>query len=129
MGFSGADLAELCQRAAKAAVRDSINAEELRGQIGKSIAEDDDEDDIQYITRRHFEEAFAGARRSVSVADLAKYDQFKMKFSPSYLASGPNTASGPGQQQRNSAFILDWPDAQAHSKVRKISRFSQFYEN
>lgn len=29
-GFSGADLAELCQRAAKAAVRDAIAADELR---------------------------------------------------------------------------------------------------
>jgi transitional endoplasmic reticulum ATPase len=34
-GFSGADLAELCQRAAKAAIRDAIAAEELRKQAAE----------------------------------------------------------------------------------------------
>lgn len=33
-GFSGADLAELCQRAAKAAIRDAIAAEELKASDG-----------------------------------------------------------------------------------------------
>merc|ERR1719214_43352 len=57
-GFSGADLAELCQRAAKAAIRDAIAADELKG------ADDNMEDDTATeITRKHFEEAFAGARR------------------------------------------------------------------
>merc|ERR1711904_572063 len=57
-GFSGADLSELCQRAAKAAVRDAIAADELK---------DGDEDmgEGNEIGRKHFEEAFAGARRSV----------------------------------------------------------------
>ncbi len=32
-GFSGADLAELCQRAAKAAIRDAIAADELKAWI------------------------------------------------------------------------------------------------
>merc|ERR1712125_67262 len=51
-GFSGADLAEFCQRAAKAAIRDAIAAEELQG--------DDKMDDGAgaEITRKHFEEAF-----------------------------------------------------------------------
>merc|ERR1712137_1144861 len=62
-GFSGADLAEFCQRAAKAAIRDAIAAEELQG--------DDKMDDGAgaEITRKHFEEAFAGARRSVANND------------------------------------------------------------
>merc|ERR1719329_881416 len=54
-GFSGADLAELCQRAAKAAIRDAIAADELKG--------DDDPMDAgmgNEIPRKHFEEAFAG---------------------------------------------------------------------
>merc|ERR1712157_668761 len=54
-GFSGADLAELGQRAAKAAIRDAIAAEEL----------DKDAMDVGHeIGRKHFEEAFAGARRA-----------------------------------------------------------------
>merc|ERR1711869_153171 len=51
-GFSGADLAEFCQRAAKAAIRDAIAAEELK-------AGDDamDTEATNEIGRKHFEEA------------------------------------------------------------------------
>jgi len=92
-GFSGADLAEFCQRAAKAAIRDAIAAEELK-------AGDDAMDDTSgEITRKHFEEAFGGARRSVAGADLAKFDQFRKKFDPVYK----NTASGEG-------CMIQWPD-------------------
>merc|ERR1711970_268054 len=55
-GFSGADLAELGQRACKAAIRDAIAAEELRQ--GDDNAMDDGAG--AEITRKHFEEAFAG---------------------------------------------------------------------
>merc|ERR1712217_752193 len=94
-GFSGADLAELCQRAAKAAIRDAIAADELK-------AGDDamDEDASSEIGRKHFEEAFAGARRSVASNDLAKFDQFRKKFDPVYM-----TQSGGG-----SGVMINWPD-------------------
>jgi len=65
-GFSGADLAELCQRAAKAAIRDAIAADELKGgddTMGDELGSE--------IGRKHFEEAFAGARRSVDATQLA----------------------------------------------------------
>merc|ERR1712019_280914 len=95
-GFSGADLAELCQRAAKAAIRDAIAAEELR-------AGDDamDTEGSSEIGRKHFEEAFAGARRSVASNDLAKFDQFRKKFDPVYMSQ---TATGGG-------VVINWPDA------------------
>eukprot|EP01069_Polyplicarium_translucidae_P002608 Polyplicarium_translucidae@DN2081_c0_g1_i2.p1 len=95
-GFSGADIAELCQRAAKAAVRDTIAAEEL-----KAGEEMQDEDLPREITRRHFEEAFQGARRSVAVGDLTKYDNFRNKFDPSYKTQ---VTGGEG------ALLMDWPD-------------------
>merc|ERR1712188_259038 len=60
-GFSGADLAEFCQRAAKAAIRDAIAADELAG------GDDAMGDETAEIGRKHFEEAFAGARRSVGI--------------------------------------------------------------
>merc|ERR1712139_403229 len=94
-GFSGADLAELGQRAAKAAIRDCIAAEELK------TGEDDMDAGGNEITRKHFEEAFAGARRSVANNDLAKYDQFRKKFDPLYKAGG------------DSAFSMAWPDEPA----------------
>merc|ERR1719150_43944 len=80
-GFSGADLAEFCQRAAKAAIRDAIAAEELKD------GDDTMDDTSGEITRKHFEEAFGGARRSVAGADLAKFDQFRKKFDPVYKNS------------------------------------------
>ena len=40
------------------------------------------------IGRKHFEEAFGGARRSVAASDLAKYDQFRKKFDPIYMRRG-----------------------------------------
>merc|ERR1712176_764966 len=96
-GFSGADLAELCQRAAKAAIRDAIAAEELK-------AGDDAMDDGvgSEISRKHFEEAFAGARRSVASNDLAKFDQFRKKFDPVYM----NSSGGGGP-------LINWPDEPA----------------
>merc|ERR1719150_2108197 len=94
-GFSGADLAELCQRAAKAAVRDAIAAEEL-----KAGDEAMDTDGGSEIGRKHFEEAFAGARRSVASNDLAKYDQFRKKFDPVYRASSGGEGS----------INIQWPD-------------------
>jgi len=96
-GFSGADLAELCQRAAKAAIRDAIAADELKG--GDDTAMDDDAG--AEIGRKHFEEAFAGARRSVGITDLAKYDQFRKKFDPVYMNS---TGGG------DSIPAINWPD-------------------
>jgi len=88
-GFSGADLAELCQRAAKAAIRDAIAADELK-------TDDMDVDEANEITRKHFEEAMGGAR-SVAVTDLAKYDQFRQKMQPTYNQGGGGTT-------------INWPD-------------------
>merc|ERR1711862_1089101 len=95
-GFSGADLAELGQRAAKAAIRDAIAAEELKAGDGDAM----DDSAGAEITRKHFEEAFAGARRSVANNDLAKYDQFRKKFDPFYKSG---TGEGGG-------FQMQWPD-------------------
>jgi transitional endoplasmic reticulum ATPase len=91
-GFSGADLAELCQRAAKAAIRDAIAADELK------TDNDMDTDGTSEISRKHFEEAMAGARRSVAITDLAKYDQFRQKMNPTYNKGGDGGA------------VINWPD-------------------
>jgi transitional endoplasmic reticulum ATPase len=41
-------------------------------------------DTVPVITRTHFEEAFANARKSVSVHDLYKFDEFRKKMDPAY---------------------------------------------
>jgi len=87
--FTGADITELCQRACKAAIRECIAAEEDRRRLAADAGEDAEmdenvEDPVPVITRRHFEEAFAAARRSVNTHDLHKFEEFRKKFDPVY---------------------------------------------
>lgn len=85
--FSGADITELCQRAAKAAIRDSIQAEEdykrlNAPQNGEDVDMSGMVDTVPMITRKHFEEAYGTARTSVSVHDLYKFEEFRKKMDP-----------------------------------------------
>ena len=82
--FSGADLTEICQRACKYAIRESIEKSirmqrerEARGDDGM---EEEDIDPVPEITRVHFEESMKFARRSVSDADIRKYEMFSQKL-------------------------------------------------
>ena len=95
-GFSGADLSELCQLAAKAAVRDLIAAEELTKGDPNAMEEDAQPE----ITRKHFEEAFGLARRSVNAAELNKYDHFRRSFDPVYRA----------EQSAGGGDVINWPE-------------------
>lgn len=54
-GFSGADLTEICQKAAKAAVRDSIEAEARMKALIQKGGKAGDFDPVPEITRKHFE--------------------------------------------------------------------------
>jgi transitional endoplasmic reticulum ATPase len=84
-GFSGADLTEICQRAAKLAIRESIEADirkarerQEKDDVGDdaTMEEDDEDDPVAFITREHFEEAMKYARRSVSDGDIRRYEMF-----------------------------------------------------
>ncbi|DBA05161.1 TPA: hypothetical protein N0F65_005011 [Lagenidium giganteum] len=78
--FTGADLTEICQRAAKLAIRESIQRDmerdRLRAEAGDEMEDIEEEDPVPEITPRHFEEAVRNARRSVSDRDLAQYSTF-----------------------------------------------------
>merc|ERR1739844_370513 len=86
-GFSGADLTEICQRACKLAIRESIDAdirrEKERQKQGSNMDVDDDEDLVPEILKRHFEEAMKFARRSVSDNDIKKYEMFSQTLQQS----------------------------------------------
>merc|ERR1711865_1145459 len=81
-GFSGADLTEICGRAARFAVKDAIAAEEGERQKmdpehpnyieGYETAEDFDP--VPEITNAHFVESMKYARRSVSDIQLRQYE-------------------------------------------------------
>lgn len=79
-GFSGADLTEICQRACKLAIRESIEKDieiqRLRQEKGEDAMETEVEDPVPEITKAHFEEAMRYARRSVSDNDIRKYEMF-----------------------------------------------------
>ena len=103
-GFSGADLTEICQRAAKSAIRESITTD----QKVQAMRELDpnftpEKDPVPEIARHHFEEALKSARRSVTNTDLDRFEAFRRKFDPSYAASMQGSSGAninwPGQQQ------------------------------
>ncbi|CAL1714434.1 unnamed protein product [Somion occarium] len=93
-GFSGADLTEICQRAAKLAIRESIEAdirkareikEKEEAAVDEAKMEEDveEEDPVPVITREHFEEAMKYARRSVSDGDIRRYEMFAQNLQQS----------------------------------------------
>jgi len=101
-GFSGADMTELCQRATKAAIRESISCEEERKKLmtGEEDANMEMDDPVPVITRTHFEEAMSNARRSVTDYDLNKFEQFRQKFDPAYAAKVGNKQKA----------TINWPE-------------------
>ncbi|KAH9700436.1 cell division control protein 48 [Citrus sinensis] len=79
-GFSGADITEICQRACKYAIRENIEKdierERRRRDNPEAMDEDAAEDEVAEIKAAHFEESMKFARRSVSDADIRKYQAF-----------------------------------------------------
>lgn len=77
-GFSGADITEICQRACKTAIRENIerDMEKERRKAENPDLMEEDVDEVPCITKTHFEEAMRFARRSVSDADIRKYQAF-----------------------------------------------------
>ncbi|EOA25136.1 hypothetical protein CARUB_v10018445mg [Capsella rubella] len=77
-GFSGADITEICQRSCKYAIRENIekDIEKERKRVESPEAMEEDEEEIAEIKAGHFEESMKYARRSVSDADIRKYQAF-----------------------------------------------------
>ncbi|KAI9504576.1 P-loop containing nucleoside triphosphate hydrolase protein [Coemansia spiralis] len=90
-GFSGADLTEICQRACKLAIRESIEAdirrmrerEETSGEDTAMLDDEEEVDLVPEITVAHFEEAMRFARRSVSDNDIRRYEMFAQNMQQS----------------------------------------------
>lgn len=114
--FTGADLTEICQRAAKLAIRESIQREMERQKLREAAGDMKDEDDddmeevdlVPEITRAHFEEAMSTSRRSVSDSDLVRYSSFASTLQQQRAQIGgsgaqnfrfPNTSNASNQQQ------------------------------
>jgi len=130
-GFSGADLTEICQRAAKLAIRESIDADirrtrekrekdEAAGEDDMKVEEEAEEEDdpVPEITRDHFEEAMKFARRSVSDQDIRRYEMFSQNLQQSRgfgnnfkFPEGEGGSSAPaGTSSGNAGFTEDTAD-------------------
>lgn len=110
-GFSGADLTEICQIAAKSAVRDAIEAETRMKALVEKGGKAQNFDPVPEITRKHFEEALSTARRSVTAMDLEKFEQFRRKFDPSFA----NKSASQGQ----SKHTIKWPSSGPQTQSSK----------
>jgi transitional endoplasmic reticulum ATPase len=80
-GFSGADLGFVTQRAVKLAIKESIaldiaRTKEREAAGEDAMDEDDAEDLVPQLTKRHFEEAMRSARRSVTDVEVRRYEAF-----------------------------------------------------
>jgi len=77
-GFSGADLTEICQRAGKLAIRESIEKEIALERRRRENPDEDimDTDPVPELRRDHFEESMKFAHQSVSQNDVRKYEMF-----------------------------------------------------
>jgi len=89
-GFSGADITEICQRACKFAIRESIYQDIMKKEKDRqaSIIQDEIIDPVPEITKAHFLEAVKYARRSVSDSDIRKYEMFAQKLQSSRGSEG-----------------------------------------
>lgn len=129
-GFSGADLTEICQRACKLAIRESIEADVRRTEEQKAAGAtpmDDDVDNVPEITRKHFEEAMRFARRSVTDNDIRKYEMFAQTLQqsrgigsnfrfPGQTPSGPAAPGNPpGRAAGGTEDLYQNPDDDLYS--------------
>ena len=99
--FSGADIKELCNQICKCAINEAIEAEVQKRHLVKDGRGEDIEmmeDPVPVLTRRHFEYGLSNCRISVGESDLARYDDFKRKFDPSF------------NQNKNNRSNFRWPD-------------------
>lgn len=108
-GFSGADLGFVTQRAVKLAIKQSIGLDIERQKEREAAGEDvemdeaEAEDPVPELTRAHFEEAMASARRSVSDVEIRRYEAFAQSMKNSggsaffRFPTGEEATAGEGQ--------------------------------
>lgn len=108
VGFSGADITEICQRACKLAIRESIEKDirqerdrQERRERGEELMDEEPVDPVPEITRAHFEEAMKFARRSVTDNDIRKYEMFAQTLQQQ--RGFGNNFKFPGEQQQQQA--------------------------
>ena len=109
-GFSGADLGFVTQRAVKLAIKQSIAIEierqKERERAGEDIEMDEGEveDPVPVLTKAHFEEAMANARRSVTDVEIRRYEAFAQSMKNSGGSLGFRFPEEGAQQTEGASF-------------------------
>ncbi|KAM7502093.1 hypothetical protein LguiB_000997 [Lonicera macranthoides] len=115
-GFSGADITEICQRACKYAIRESIEKdiekEKKRAEDPNSFEVDEEAEVAEEITAAQFEESMKYARRSVSDADILKYEWFAWTLQQSRGIGIRSAESGTGSDTLADLARRDHEDLQ-----------------
>lgn len=133
-GFSGADITEICQRAAKNAIRDSIAAgieRQKRVDLGELTQEEADAlpDPVPCITRTHFEASMSKARRSVTPDIVKQYDDFTAKIKQQWSTKGEggddevqyNMDVAEAEQRREDALLEGEEDDEVEQEQETMS--------
>jgi transitional endoplasmic reticulum ATPase len=117
-GFSGADIAEVCNRATRYAIKlclaehvEREKKKEVYMREGLPIPAELDDESLYTVTQAHFSLAMREARKSVSEADIARYTYYAQSnaiqagraFGDSPgpgggRRGGPNFGGGPGNE-------------------------------
>lgn len=127
-GFSGADITEICQRAAKNAIRDSITAQierQKRVEAGELSQEEADAlpDPVPFISSAHFEASMSKARRSVSPEILEQYESFTQKQKQQWSASTGESGNvydideAAAEQSREEKLLEGFDDSEQNDDV------------
>jgi len=131
-GFSGADITEICQRAAKNAIRDSIQANierNKRVEAGELTQEEADllPDLVSCITRSHFEAAMTKARKSVTDEIVKQYEDFAASMKQQWSNTDQDKESlydidaAKEQQAREDAMLEDGLEIEEGERISTSS--------
>jgi len=98
-GYSGADLTEICQRAVKLAILETIEKDIQWKKENPDMEDTEHPDLVPEITREHFIESMKFARKSVSPNDIRKYEMFAQTLQQSRGLSGSDFKFPESSQQ------------------------------
>merc|ERR1711976_13128 len=78
-GYSGADIAEVCKRACKFAIRECIAKRPPPTEDDDAMLDEgeEEEDPVPYLKREHFEVALEDTAASITPGDIARYEVYK----------------------------------------------------
>jgi transitional endoplasmic reticulum ATPase len=120
VGYSGADLKEICQKACGLAMKETVRARELAFENRAKLEAEAQEQGVvlesyveelppRIVRAEHFTLALAASRRSVTDTDMARYFEFANKFK-SQQGGQANPPSAPAVPSILSTSVTSQPE-------------------